>query len=536
MPYASPPFYLNYLEYTEAPPRGSSSSSSSPPPYDLPSLRLRDLMPRTSERLSFAIVSNYLVSGDFFLEELGPLLRASENGGHCIFGDKNDHSIICRSLGTSWSSSVPKMQAYGTMHSKFIFLFYLSFVRIAIFSNNFLAKDWRRKTGTLYVQDFPRIDKPLPESKSDEFRSGLLLFFETLKARECAVEPMDHTIHLLNQYSFLSAKAHIISSVPGTHETSDFGHLRVRSVLKNVEVCGRILAQYSSQGSTTQETIDDFLLSFRGGKPASVASSSSSSSSSLKRPRDESEVSEIALIWPTAEFIRRSTEGWSGGQSVPCAEEKLIIPVTKLHHVYDSSVSGRGKSVPHQKTFLSVIEDSNVPGETAVEWIYIGSHNFGPAAWGRKLSKGSKGKLPNSIILSFELGVIFTPETYLQGSKLEQELIDSGSIPPRASMPHEKPFVSFPRNIKRVKFFPASLGGLEAVEMSRSSSSSSSSIYCIPLSIPFSVHPKKYTQTDQPWCTSVIPFIGIDGLRQRYGNDGEISVSDPPYAPLLTTI
>ena len=272
MPLPPPPFYLNYLEYTEAP----MASTSSPPPYDLPSLRLRDLKPKTSERLSYAVVSNFLVCRNFFLEELGSFLRTAENGGHCIFDDK----AICQNLGSEWGYSVAKVPSFGTMHSKFIILFYNSFVRVAILSNNFLYKDWQRKTGTIFVQDFPRSKSAAATSSSsrDEFGVPLIKYFEQLQTRECNRDAMRHIISCLQEYSFASAKAAIVASVPGSHETLDYGHLRMRSLLQNVRVKGRILAQYSSQGSTTHDTINDFLLSFRGGKPKDPSSSSSSSS------------------------------------------------------------------------------------------------------------------------------------------------------------------------------------------------------------------------------------------------------------------
>jgi hypothetical protein len=110
-------------------------------------------------------------------------------------------------------------------------------------------------------------------------------------------------------------------------------------------------------------------------------------------------------------------------------------------------------------------------------------------------------------------------------------------------MPHEDPFQRFPQHVQKVKFFPASLGGTEAVELPSSTSLSSPPVvYCVPLSIPFSVQPKKYNATDVAWYSTATTFPGLDGHHRShldiYGaaNLSQDNVYALPPPPLLKTV
>ena len=56
-----------------------------------------------------------------------------------------------------------------------------------------------------------------------------------------------------------------------------------------------------------------------------------------------------------------------------------------------------------------------------IDYLYCGSANLSPAAW---------GKNDDTPPLSFELGVLFTPDVYLQGLQREAAAVKAGRLPP----------------------------------------------------------------------------------------------------------
>jgi hypothetical protein len=106
------------------------------------------LIPQTTERLSYAVVSNYLVCANFLLEELGSLLCTSKNGGHCILANNDDKpQQLVKRLGSEWGFSIAKVSSFGTMHSKFVILFFNSFVRVSIHPCFYRVSPWKQGPG-----------------------------------------------------------------------------------------------------------------------------------------------------------------------------------------------------------------------------------------------------------------------------------------------------------------------------------------------------------------------------------------------------
>jgi len=440
---SSSTFYLNALPYSE---RGAAC--------ELPAVRLRDVMSRAEmqprDRLLYACASNYLYCSDFFRGELSEHLRSSQGGGLLIGHNADRLERIAASLGGGWAAGAPeKLPAFGTMHSKFVLLFYERACRVAVLSNNFLARDFERKTASLWVQDFPlasaaaaapamaalapapssasshiSFSRPPSSSSPDEgdFGAALEAYFAALAKDGVSVDVL---LKHLRRFSFASARAWLVTSVPGTHGRAH-GHLRLRDVLRRDTAAvrgARILCQHSSQGSVRGPFLADFAASCRGGNNASAPKRGREESAGEEEDDAARSWADLELVWPTAGFVRRSTEGWFGGTSCPCDPANQTVEVLALMRSYDAARTDRTHSVPHIKTVSAVAASDVVPGGLEIAWTYTGSHNFSVAAWGAASNK--KGE---SYVRSYELGVALTPARALFGARLEAHLVRSGAL------------------------------------------------------------------------------------------------------------
>ena len=108
----------------------------------------------------------------------------------------------------------------------------------------------------------------------------------------------------------------------------------------------------------------------------------------------------LKLVWPTMGEVRDSNLGYATGGSIPgkvdnitCAHVRSRLhrwrPPTNhgserpLPTVTDPA--GRGKVMPHVKTFARVAKESD-----DLAWVIVGSHNLSGAAWGKLEKNGSQ--------------------------------------------------------------------------------------------------------------------------------------------------
>ena len=61
----------------------------------------------------------------------------------------------------------------------------------------------------------------------------------------------------------------------------------------------------------------------------------------------------ISLVWPTVDDIRNSSEGYAAGGSVPATHQNVRKPFLEaLWGKWDAEREGRGRAMPHLKTFV----------------------------------------------------------------------------------------------------------------------------------------------------------------------------------------
>ena len=493
--------------------------------------------------------SNFLWNVNYALKDGLPALKQAAEGGLIITGDDSVVPAFCQafnaiaSMRGKWEVAHPSnLDQFGTMHSKFVIGVYKAHCSVAIVSGNFVPKDYDRKTQSVWYQCFPlkrqssfmstsstssSSSSAAPGPTSD-FERHFLAYFQVLGQGNV---PVSTLVAHLRRFDFSAATAQLVASVPGRHtgpELSRWGHMRLRALLLNepptdaARLAGRrtsLVCQYSSQGSIKEGWMrsewHDTCTATRGAAAAHRLSGAkrprSSGSGSAYSPNQDP----IHLVWPTVEFVRRSIEGWAGGASVPCPPNNHRPDITDRHCRYEADVSGRGRSIPHIKTFMRIATprttgsssggsassssnsgsssgSSGAAGSSSsgsgsssssssssgscngsgaaagsaaddvdVLWLYTGSHNFSKAAWGELQKDASQ-----LFIRSYELGVLFTPGHYAQAL----QRLDAVGQGPLASLS-----IRQSANAAASSSYAAAAAAAPASSLSSSSSSSSSS-------------------------------------------------------------
>lgn len=380
----------------------------------------------------------------------------------------------------------PQLPPYGTMHSKMFLLFYRTGCRVCIHTANMVEGDWDFKTQAAYLRDFPVFHKgssSLRETPQCEFGDDLREYM----ARCLKTEERRVVLAALNRYDFSSSGVALVSSVPGVHRGEDqfrFGHARLRMLLREHVDTGPAknavtICQFSSLGSTQEKwLIEEF--------GSTLFAQSGESSTPL------SERGEIKLVYPTVDQVEASNEGIQAGASIPVRESNLQRPhiVSRLHK-WDANTSGRGRSMPHIKTFLRYSTSS----PDRLDWVFVGSFNLSVAAWGRMQGARKKNNKPwdRLNILSYEIGVLFAPRLW---------------CPPVFALPdavvkytpltHEEQCTWLEMesrrhvSLKLSTFNNDNKAGIQVVN------DVENHIVLIPL--PYGIPPRQYRATDIPWC------------------------------------
>lgn len=65
-----------------------------------------------------------------------------------------------------------------------------------------------------------------------------------------------------------------------------------------------------------------------------------------------SNASSLRLVWPTAEQVRTSNQGWAAGGSIPgraeCVHHAALV---RLWARWGGEATGRGRAMPHVKSY-----------------------------------------------------------------------------------------------------------------------------------------------------------------------------------------
>ena len=338
-----------------------------------------------------------------------------------------------------------------------------AFIRVAVFTANFVYADWRTKNQGIYVQDFPLKgggginNGSTPSTAVNSFEHDLARYFTAAGWRGCA--------SIFAKFDFSSAAGHLVASVPGYHSaalgpsakgplcSSYWGMWHLKHQLKchapSTSSGDALTWQYSSQGSLTPDFLSTLALTMLARRPQSsslgavVATPTPSAPSATATQQmamvrnvsamcaDEALASTtISVVMPTVTEVRRSAEGWRGGLSIPVPAKNLHEFINARLHRWSprlghsggwqapspSSSSptpplamttfGRHRYMPHIKTYLRYsscpAEEQKDSGCPSADWLLVTSANLSRAAWGDAQKKGTQ-----LMVRSYELGVLF---------------------------------------------------------------------------------------------------------------------------------
>ncbi|GKU02133.1 tyrosyl-dna phosphodiesterase 1 [Fusarium langsethiae] len=440
---------------------------------------LRDLLgdPLISECWEF----NFLHDIPFLMNAFDPDTRHLVNV-HLVHGfwkREDENRIALENAAAEFKNvnihvaHMPEM--FGTHHSKMMILFrHDDTAQIIIHTANMIPKDWTNMTNGVWksplLPKMPNIQSltSFPEGflvgSGERFKIDLLNYLKFYDKRKIICKPL---IDNLKQYDFSAIKAALIASVPGRHDVHDmsetsWGWAALKRCLQHVP-CHQhgdsdVVVQVSS--IATLGAKDDWL------QKTFFDQLSRCKNTGLERPK-------FKVVFPTADEIRRSLDGYASGGSIhtkiqsaqQVKQLEYLRPI--FHHWANDSPSGaklpdgpslesgRKRAAPHIKTYIR----SN---KSTIDWGLLTSANISKQAWGETARPTGEMR-----IASWEVGVLIWPE-----------LLEPGSV-----------MVGAYRT--------------DVPEVAQSSNEDEKSLPVVGLRMPYNTPLQHYTSDEVPWVASM---------------------------------
>ncbi|KAF6842260.1 tyrosyl-dna phosphodiesterase [Colletotrichum musicola] len=309
---------------------------------------------------------------------------------------------------------MPEM--FGTHHSKMMILIrHDDSAQIIIHTANMIAKDWTNMTNAVWMspllpllpeKEFPTIGQAV--GTGQRFKHDLLSYLRAYDARRPTLRDL---VDQVGRYNFSSIQAALVASVPGRHPVHDvsqtaWGWPALKRTLRSVPVqagSSQIVAQVSSIATlgATENWLQKCLFD-----SLSVAKFASPST-----PRPT-----FKVVFPTADEIRRSLDGYASGQSIHTkiqsqqqAKQLAYLRPIFCHWANDAphgkelpkteivKEAGRQRAAPHIKTYIRY-------GKKSVDWALLTSANISKQAWGEAVGASQEVR-----VASWEIGVLVWP-------------------------------------------------------------------------------------------------------------------------------
>lgn len=317
-------------------------------------------------------------------------------------------------------------EIFGTHHTKMMVNFrHDDTAEIVIHTANMIARDWKNMSQAVWRSPLlPLLPQESQDGQPDSpiatLGTGMRFrqdFFRYLSAYE---ERTKSLVDQLKHYDFSAIRAALIGCAPCKQKeradqqsrSTRFGWLGLKDVLRNVPTSTRfeqrpvIVAQVSSIATlgAAPTWIDSFFnvlnLSTKAFPKAPIS----------------------RLVFPNADEIRRSLDGYSAGGSIHTkiqskTQQKQVdyLKPKFCHWAGDgpglrtaeeqSTIreAGRRRAAPHIKTYIR-FSNSDMK---QIDWAMVTSANLSTQAWGALANKDGDVK-----ISSYELGVIVWPALF----------------------------------------------------------------------------------------------------------------------------
>lgn len=324
-------------------------------------------------------------------------------------------------------------EAYGTHHSKMIVLFrHDDLAQVIILTGNFIERDWSMSQAIWRSPFLPMTKENYKSSPSlpplgsgPRFKHDLLAYF-----RGYGPEKLRDLVTQLQWYDFSEVRGALTASIPGKQNIQSMdpdnetcwgwpGLKRVFSLIpsnpSDIAENGRqphIVAQVSSVAAVGEKWLMNTFLPTL----STIAQPSNS------KPHSGSKKPTTSIIFPTADEIRRSVDGYSAGASIHMKTSSLtqskqldVLRPMLCHWAGDRKASpssffgksgstreaGRRRAAPHIKTYIRFSDTNEMK---TIDWAMVTSANLSTQAWGAAIAPGGEVR-----ICSYEIGVVVWP-------------------------------------------------------------------------------------------------------------------------------
>ncbi|KAF8597299.1 phospholipase D/nuclease [Ceratobasidium sp. AG-I] len=391
--------------------------------------------------LLFAIVSSFVTDPSWIRSCFPPGIPVI-----LVHEPEDDKTAKVKRLRSGWVLTCPTLGSWGCMHTKLMVLFYKSGrIRVVISSANCVKHEWNVVGNVVWLQDIPPAAEATPEvlvepegaggpglnpqPEQESFQDGLARVLKALNvpaALDVHLEahnngegialPIQHIDDIATGWDWSRVKAHLVPSIAGKHtgwsDINKVGHAALASAVNRLGFRGQHLQleyQGSSLGNYTPEWLEEFVTSARGTLP----------NQRPYRPQRRQVVeppSGLKIIWPTEKTAIESENGVDGTNTIIGFRKVYWDRPNFPRRAFHSSVSKQGNVVMHSKMILALSSDSVAEQNPKLPrgWLYVGSHNFSPLAWG----KISGGFSPTLELANYELGIVIPIESEEEGDRL----------------------------------------------------------------------------------------------------------------------
>ncbi|KAL4463415.1 hypothetical protein ABPG72_017136 [Tetrahymena utriculariae] len=369
-------------------------------------------------------------------------------------------------------------KTWGCFHSKLWILKFPKFLRIVIGTGNLRILHWTNWSNIIWFKDFELVPQQIQISQSlDYFNSNLSMGSKGVKVINLEknyrnindVDMNDDFIDVLNEfidkicpyfdvkemldihlrsYEIKGIDFMLVSSLPGKYSGSqihEYGKMRIRKICqvfnpRNIYSKKVLYSQSTSLGTIDRTFVNEFLFCFL---PYQFCSEVELKDKVKKNDPEKND--EIRLIFPSKDYIINKTLDGAGYSDTLFLTSKRYQKESFLKNIFyqfqckqmDSLGESQDKQkgiIPHFKTMIVCEQNGEINDDTV---IYIGSHNFSEAAWGKLNKDNSQLYISNT-----ELGILVPP---MKGSKeLKEEIVEimNYKFPAKQYREKEKPYIS----------------------------------------------------------------------------------------------
>lgn len=460
-----------------------------PPQYNIDTVTLSDLLgdPLISECWEF----NYLHDIDFLMNAFDPDTRhlVKVHVVHGFWKQEDLNRLALQEAASRYqnvtlhSAFMPEM--FGTHHSKMMILLrHDDTAQIVIHTANLIVRDWGNMTQAVWrspllplvtttpAEGQQATAEDLKPGSGERFKVDFLNYLASYNKRRPTCRSIAEE---LQKYDFSSIRGCLIASVPGRHNIHDrdsptrWGWAAVKEALKSVPLRpgkSEIAIQISSiatLGPTDKWLRNTLFDAFSGGKAATTNTKTVKGVMGLSQQGAGDPKPEFKIIFPTADEIRASLDGYNSGGSIhtkisSAQQKKQLVYLKPLFYHWGvgghnekedgltsppstqaqvlrgktgawsssnsgttttaSTNAGRDRAAPHIKTYIRYSHHNttnNSDKETAVDmdWALVTSANLSKQAWGEGISSSGNGEIR---IASYEIGVLVWPQLFAEGA------------------------------------------------------------------------------------------------------------------------